>query len=169
MAVGRAVRDRLDETRLETSIRYRQADTKLAYYLSMEFLIGRALANNLINLGLYDECRNVLAEMGQNLDELVEAERDAALGNGGLGRLAACFLDSLATMHIPGYGYGINYEYGLFRQEIKDGRQIERPDSWLTHGSPWLVERPEISCHVHLYGRVIDERVNGSGDGGGVP
>jgi glycogen phosphorylase len=162
MAVGRAVRDRLDETRLETSIRYRQADTKLAYYLSMEFLIGRALTNNLINLGLYDECRDVLGEMGQNLDELVEVEHDAALGNGGLGRLAACFLDSLATMHIPGYGYGINYEYGLFRQGIQDGRQIEQPDSWLTYGSPWLVERPEVSCHVHLYGRVIDERVNGS-------
>jgi len=161
MAVGLAVRERLGDARLETSLRYRGADAKLAYYLSMEFLIGRSLLNNMVNLGLVDECRDVLSKLDEDLDEVVEVERDAGLGNGGLGRLAACYLDSLATLNYPGYGYGINYEYGLFKQEIRDGRQVERPDNWQTYGSPWLVERPEMSCRVRLYGRVVNEAADG--------
>lgn len=164
MTVGLAIREQIDQGRLETSNRYKQANTKMAYYLSMEFLIGRALVNNLINLGLYEDCKQVLADMGEDITKVVETERDAALGNGGLGRLAACFLDSLATLNLPGYGYGINYEYGLFKQEIRDGRQVERPDSWLTYGSPWLVSRPEMACTVRLYGRVINAGTNGQYD-----
>ncbi len=162
MAVGLAVRERLDEARLDTSQRFRTADSKLAYYLSMEFLLGRALLNNMVNLGLVDECREVLSGLDEDLDEVIEAERDAGLGNGGLGRLAACYLDSLATLHYPGYGYGLNYEYGLFKQEIRDGRQVERPDNWQTYGSPWLLERPEMSCQVRLYGHVISESHDGA-------
>src|SRR4029434_374753 len=101
----------------------------------------RALGNNLTNLGIYDQAKAVLAELGDDLEELQELEPDAALGNGGLGRLAACFLDSLATLDMPGFGYGINYEFGIFKQEIENGYQRERPDNWLTHGKPWLIER----------------------------
>ncbi len=153
-AVALAVRDFMVDAMLRTEERYRQADTKRIYYLSMEFLIGRSLSNNLLNLGLYDSCREVLPELGMNLAEVEEAEVDAALGNGGLGRLAACFLDSLATLGLPGYGYGINYEYGLFRQEIRNGEQIEKPDSWRTYPSPWQIERGHDAIELPIYGRV---------------
>src|SRR5215467_13237737 len=113
-----AVRDRMVEGMLATEARYQKADAKRLYYLSMEFLIGRSLGNNLVNLGLLDSCRETLVKLGYDLEEVRERESDAALGNGGLGRLAACFLDSLATLGLAGYGYGIHYEYGLFRQEI---------------------------------------------------
>jgi starch phosphorylase len=155
-ALSLAVRDRMVEQMLETERRYRQAGAKRLYYLSMEFLMGRSLANNLTNLGLKAQARDVLAKHGFDLNDLEEAERDAALGNGGLGRLAACFLDSLATLNLPGFGYGINYEYGLFRQEIDDGYQKEQPDNWLAHGTPWEVQRADECCLVPLFGRVED-------------
>ena len=160
--VSLAVRDLIVDRRLETERRYRQADAKHLYYLSIEYLLGRMLTNNLSNLGIYDLCRDTLRQMGVSLEAVEEAERDAALGNGGLGRLAACFLDSLATLDMPGYGYGINYEYGLFRQEIDNGYQKEKPDNWLAFGTPWEIERPEEACLVPVYGR-IEHGVDRSG------
>jgi starch phosphorylase len=139
---------------LETEARYRKAQTKRLYYLSMEFLIGRSLDNNLANLGIFDLCGQVLQDMGLVLEDILGNEDDAALGNGGLGRLAACFLDSLATLDMPGYGYGINYEYGLFKQVIENGYQKEQPDHWVPFGSPWLIKRPDEACVIPLYGRL---------------
>src|SRR5438874_3225601 len=155
-AVALVVRDRMVARQLDTQRRYHAAHAKRLYYLSLEFLIGRSLVNNLINLGLLDDCRTVLREFGFDPHAVEETEVDAALGNGGLGRLAACFLDSLATLGMPGYGYGINYEYGLFQQEIYDGYQKEKPDNWLVHGTPWEIARPEDACVVPLYGRIED-------------
>jgi starch phosphorylase len=149
-----AVRDLLIDRQLDTEQRCRREDAKRLYYLSIEYLLGRLLTNNLINLGIYDVCRDALHQMGVSLEALEDAERDPALGNGGLGRLAACFLDSLATHDMPAYGYGINYEYGLFRQEIDNGYQREKPDNWLTFRTPWEVERPEEACLVPVYGRI---------------
>ena len=120
----------------------------------MEFLIGRSLVNNLVNLGLLEPARAVLADLGVSLADLEETEPDAALGNGGLGRLAACFLDSLATLGLPGFGYGINYEYGLFQQEIRNGEQVEKADNWRTYDTPWEIERPQDAVLVPLYGRI---------------
>ena len=160
--VSLGVRDLLIDRRLETERRNRRADAKHLYYLSIEYLLGRLLTNNLSNLGLYDLCRDTLRQMGVSFDVVEEAERDAALGNGGLGRLAACFLDSLATLDMPAYGYGINYEYGLFRQEIDNGYQKEKPDSWRAFGTPWEIERPEEACLVPVYGR-IEHGVDRSG------
>jgi starch phosphorylase len=154
IATSLAVRERLVDGLLQTQERYRNADAKALYYLSMEFLVGRSLGNNLLNLGLLDLCAGALKELGVDLDELRETEPDAALGNGGLGRLAACFLDSLATLGMPAYGYGINYEYGLFRQEIIDGSQGEKPDRWRRYGSPWLIDRPDEACLIPVYGRI---------------
>ena len=159
--VGLAVRDLLVDRLLETRERQRQADAKRVYYLSIEYLLGRSLTNNLINLGIYDLCRDALGSIGVDLGLVEESERDAALGNGGLGRLAACFLDSLATLDMPGYGYGINYDYGLFRQEIDNGDQRERPDNWRAVPTPWAIERPEEACLVPVYGRIehgVDRR-----------
>jgi starch phosphorylase len=153
-AVALAVRDWAVEGLLRSERRYVHAGAKRACYLSMEFLTGRLLINNLINLGLYDRCREALGEMGADLEALAECEPDPALGNGGLGRLAACFLDSLATHDMPGFGYGINYEFGLFRQAIDNGHQRERPDHWLAGGTPWQIARPDEACMVPLYGRV---------------
>src|SRR4029078_1332864 len=128
----------------ESERRAQGQDAKRLYYLSMEFLMGRALGNNLTNLGLYDDAKSVIAELGTDLEEIAAEEPDAALGNGGLGRLAACFLDSLATIDMPGFGYGINYEFGLFRQTFVNGFQHEKPDHWLdSGGSPWLIERTD--------------------------
>lgn len=148
------VRDQLVQRMLETQARYQQQDAKQVYYLSIEFLIGRFLSNNLHNLGLTEVYREALAEMGVDFGEIEEQESDAGLGNGGLGRLAACFLDSLATLDLPGFGYGINYEYGLFRQEIQDGYQVEKPDYWLLKAGPWQIARPDEACVVLLNGRV---------------
>ncbi|MEK6235704.1 MAG: glycogen/starch/alpha-glucan phosphorylase, partial [Planctomycetales bacterium] len=153
-AIALSVRDRLTETRLDCRDQCSSQDRKQAYYISMEFLIGRSLVNNMVNLGLYDACREVCDDLGFELADIVEAEKDAALGNGGLGRLAACFLDSLATLGLPGFGYGINYEYGLFRQEIHNGEQIEKPDNWRMYDSPWLIERSRDAALVPLYGRI---------------
>jgi starch phosphorylase len=157
------VRDLLVEKMLATEARFERRHAKKVCYLSLEFLIGRSLENNLYNLGLIDVCREVLAENGLDLQLLFDYEPDAALGNGGLGRLAACFLDSLATLDMPGYGYGINYEYGLFRQEIRGGHQVELPDAWQRETSPWLVERPEESCLIPVYGR-IEHRIDSHGE-----
>lgn len=154
-AVALAVRDLLVERMLETEARFARADAKRFYYLSLEFLIGRALGNNLNNLGLAEPCRAALDQLGVDLEALRGTEGDPALGNGGLGRLAACFLDSLATLGLPGYGYGINYQYGLFRQEIVNGYQREQPDTWLADPYPWLIERAEDACVVPIYGRVV--------------
>ena len=153
-AVSLAVKDLMVDRMLKTRLRHRKADVKRLYYLSAEFLMGRALGNSLCNLGLYDVFRRSLRGMGADPDEIEECEFDAALGNGGLGRLAACFLDSLATLDMPGYGYGINYEYGLFKQEIVSGHQKEKPDCWLVNRTPWELERYGKECPVPLYGRV---------------
>ena len=153
-AVALAVRDRLVDQMLATAAKRQQTNTKRLYYLSIEFLMGRSLANNLHNLGLFTLCQKALREMGVELTDVEENERDAALGNGGLGRLAACFLDSLATLDMPGYGYGIHYEYGLFRQEISNGYQREKPDNWLAYGTPWEIERADEACLIPVYGRI---------------
>ena len=157
-AVARAVRDLLVDRMLATEARYDRAGAKRLYYLSLEFLIGRSLGNALANLGVLDACREGLRALGLDLEEIEESERDAALGNGGLGRLAACFVDSLATLGMPGFGYGIHYEYGLFRQQISDGRQRERPDAWRSPTSPWEIARPHEACVVPLYGHVEHAR-----------
>src|SRR5512138_3054944 len=146
--VSLATRDLLIDRQLATDARFRKADAKELHYLSIEYLLGRMLTNNLTNLGIYDRCRDALRQMNVSLEDVVEAERDAALGNGGLGRLAACFLDSLATLDLPATAYGINYEYGLCRQEIDNGRQQERPDNWREFGTPWEIERPDEACFV---------------------
>jgi starch phosphorylase len=153
-AVSLAAREFMIDGMLATDRRYRRQDAKRLYYLSIEFLMGRTLGNTLYNLELYDFCRDVLIDMGVDLEEVRAVEPDAALGNGGLGRLAACFLDSLASQDLPGYGYGINYEFGLFKQQIINGYQREKPDYWSGISSPWLVERPDRACLVPLYGRI---------------
>ena len=160
-AVSTAVRRPALDAMRESERRYREQDSKRLYYLSMEFLMGRSLGNNMINLGLYDEARAVVSELGVDLEELQALEPDAALGNGGLGRLAACFLDSLATLDYPGFGYGINYEFGLFRQSFVNGYQHERPDHWLEDGSPWLIPRIDEPVMVPAYGRIAHERERG--------
>lgn len=161
-AVVSTVRDYLMEKWLATHRSYHFEDAKRVYYLSMEFLIGKTLANSLINTGMEDELRDVLKELGLDLNEIFDVESEAGLGNGGLGRLAACFLDSMATMGIPGYGYGIRFEYGMFNQRIKDFQQIEHPDNWLRYGNPWEFPRPEFLYTVKFYGNVR-EFIDGSG------
>ncbi|OEU45715.1 MAG: glycogen phosphorylase, partial [Desulfobacterales bacterium S7086C20] len=153
-AVTLAVRERLIDGMLETEKRYSKHDAKRLYYLSMEFLMGRALGNNLYNLGIFHLAKDALIDMGLDIEELRDTEVDAALGNGGLGRLAACFLDSLATLGMPGYGYGINYEFGIFRQEIDNGYQKEKPDHWYSEDTPWLIKRPNEACIIPVYGRM---------------
>jgi starch phosphorylase len=152
--VSLATRDLLIDRQLATEARYHAAGAKRVHYLSIEYLLGRMLTNNLTGLGIYDLCRDALHQMGVALEDVVEAEPDAALGNGGLGRLAACCLDSLATLDLPACGYGINYEYGLFRQEIDNGTQREKPDNWLEFGSPWQVRRGDQARLVPIYGRI---------------
>ncbi|MBF0318655.1 MAG: glycogen/starch/alpha-glucan phosphorylase [Nitrospirae bacterium] len=153
-ALALAVRDRLVVKWIKTQQTYYNEDVKRVYYLSLEFLIGRSLGNVLINLGIYEEVQKELLSIGLDLEQLRELEWDPGLGNGGLGRLAACFLDSLATLGIPAYGYGIRYEYGIFFQKIRNGYQIETPDNWLRYGNPWEIERPEYLFIVKFYGRV---------------
>ena len=148
-----AIRDRLIDGMLETEERYRATGAKRLYYLSMEFLMGRVLSDNLCNLQLTNLCRETLAEHGVVLDDALESEVDAGLGNGGLGRLAACFLESLATLSMPGFGYGIDYEYGMFTQEIQDGYQREKPDRWKKDGTPLQIPRPALLVEVPIYGR----------------
>jgi starch phosphorylase len=149
-ALGRAVRDLLAQRWLKTKQSYYQANPKRVYYLSMEFLIGRSLVNNIINLMIEPVVREVMEHEGLTLADLAEAEPDAGLGNGGLGRLAACFIDSLATLQIPAHGYGLRYEYGMFRQEILNGNQVEYPDNWLRRPDPWEVVRYGDTAFVQL-------------------
>lgn len=154
MALAMAIRDRMVDRMMATESRYEAAGAKRLYYLSMEFLMGRSMGNNLINLGIYEQAHEMATALGLDLEEIRNTEVDAALGNGGLGRLAACFLDSLATLGMPGYGYGINYEYGLFKQEIANGYQEEKPDHWTEKGCPWLIERTNEACIIPLYGYI---------------
>src|SRR6476660_3184060 len=160
-AFSRSIRDILAQRWVLTKSTYEKANAKRVYYLSMEFLIGRSLANNLTNLMLDPLVEDALKEKGVDWRELVEQEPDAGLGNGGLGRLAACFLDSMATMQLPATGYGLRYEYGIFRQLIGDGWQRERPDNWLLHPDPWEVSRPHerveipLNCSFELHGGAL--------------
>ena len=141
-AVARSVRDVLSQRWLLTQNTYQRENPKRAYYLSMEFLIGRSLANNITNLLLDPIVRRVAKQNQIDLLSIVEQEPDAGLGNGGLGRLAACFLDSMATMQLPAMGYGLRYEYGIFKQTVQDGWQREQPDNWLRHPDPWEAPGP---------------------------
>ena len=153
-AVSYAVKDQIIDNWLATQEQYKKDDPKTVYYMSMEFLMGRALGNNLINLTSYKEVREALEEMGINLNAIEDEEPDAALGNGGLGRLAACFLDSLASLGYAAYGCGIRYRYGMFKQKIKDGYQVETPDNWLKEGNPFEVRRDEYAKEVRFGGNI---------------
>ena len=153
-AVSYAVKDQIVENWMETQKEYEKKDPKTVYYLSMEFLMGRALGNNMINLQAYDQAKEALEELGVDINVIEDQEPDAALGNGGLGRLAACFMDSLATLGYSAYGCGIRYRYGMFKQEIRDGYQVEVPDNWLADGNPFELRRPEYSKEVKFGGYV---------------
>ena len=153
-ALALAIRDRLVARWMQTSVVYHHKNVKRAYYLSMEYLIGRLMGNNVINLKAEDAVRKAMGDLGLSWDEMRDYESDAGLGNGGLGRLAACYLDSMATLDLAGMGYGLRYDYGIFRQCIRDGYQIEEPDNWLRYGNPWEIERPEAQFEVHFGGRV---------------
>ncbi|MFO7937386.1 MAG: glycogen/starch/alpha-glucan phosphorylase [Kiritimatiellia bacterium] len=153
-AFALCVRDRMIERWIQTQRQHRDKKVRRAYYLSLEFLIGRLLGNNVINMKMDSICEKALADFGIDWHSLRDFEVDAGLGNGGLGRLAACFMDSMSTMGIPGMGYGLRYDYGIFKQRIKDGQQVEEPDNWLKGGYPWEIERPERTQMVHFGGRV---------------
>ena len=156
-ALAYVTRDRLVERWMDTTRRQYTQQAKRVYYLSMEFLVGRALTNSLMANGLYDSFSTALNDMGLDVEETREQEPDAALGNGGLGRLAACFLDSMATLGLPSFGYGIRYDYGMFKQAIHDGHQVEQPDDWLRNGNPWEFPRPEVTFPIHFGGWVRHE------------
>jgi starch phosphorylase len=162
MALAHTVRDRLVERWISTVKNYRAQDVRVVCYLSAEFLTGPHLANNLINLGIYDETEQAMRQLGIDLNVLIEQEEEPGLGNGGLGRLASCFMDSLATLDIPAIGYGIRYEYGIFDQQIRDGWQVESTDKWLRLGNPWSLERPEDAFDVKLGGRT-ESHTDGKG------
>ncbi|MBC8070410.1 MAG: glycogen/starch/alpha-glucan phosphorylase, partial [Deltaproteobacteria bacterium] len=156
-AVAHATRDRLVQRWIRTQRTYYEQRAKRVYYLSAEFLMGRALGSNLVTLGIYDMARELLGAYGLELADVLDEENDPGLGNGGLGRLAACFLDSMATLGIAGYGYGIRYEFGIFEQQIRDGWQVERGDAWLRYGNPWEIARPEYTVGVSMYGRTEEK------------
>ncbi|CAL8302304.1 unnamed protein product [Boreogadus saida] len=160
-ALAHTVRDHLVGRWIRTQQYYYEVDPKRVYYLSLEFYMGRTLQNTMINLGLQNACDEAIYQLGLDMEDLEEMEEDAGLGNGGLGRLAACFLDSMATLGLAAYGYGIRYEYGIFNQKIRDGWQVEEADDWLRHGNPWEKARPEYMLPVHFYGRV-EESEEGS-------
>ena len=160
-AVAYSVKDDIIDNWIETHKAYEKQDKKMVYYMSMEFLMGRALGNNMINLLCYDEVRETLEELGLDMNLIEDQEPDAALGNGGLGRLAACFLDSLATLGYPAYGCGIRYRYGMFKQKIENGFQVEVPDNWLKYGNPFEIKRDEYAVEVKFGGYVDVEMHNG--------
>ncbi|MFP5246305.1 MAG: glycogen/starch/alpha-glucan phosphorylase [Thermoanaerobaculia bacterium] len=159
-ALAYTTRDRLMDRWFPTQDEYYRSDVKRVYYLSLEFLLGRLLIDNIINLGAEPQFAEAVKRIGYDLEQLADRENDAGLGNGGLGRLAACFLDSASTLGLPFYGYSIRYEYGIFRQRIVDGNQVESPDNWLRYGNPWEVAHPDVIFPVRFYGRVesfVDE------------
>ncbi|MGD8555740.1 MAG: glycogen/starch/alpha-glucan family phosphorylase, partial [Chromatiales bacterium] len=151
-ALAYTLRDRLITNWRDTWIEYKEPGVRRAYYMSLEFLIGRSLGNHILNMGLETEVEQALHDMLLDTEEIMENEPDAGLGNGGLGRLAACFIDSCATLQLPVIGYGIRYEYGMFRQKLLNGRQVEEPDHWLRDGNPWELERPEYTQRIHFGG-----------------
>jgi starch phosphorylase len=160
MALGFTVRNYLIERWIETQQAYYHKNVKRVYYLSLEYLMGRSLLNNIVNLGMLDACKEAMERLGLDLEELSLEEVDAGLGNGGLGRLAACFLDSMATLSLPSIGYGLRYDYGIFRQRIKNGQQMEEPDEWLRFRNVWEIERPEYTFLVNFGGHVEERREN---------
>src|SRR5262245_5460339 len=157
-ALAHSVRDRMLDRWVDSVRAYAARDVKVACYLSAEFLIGPQLGNNLVNLGIEENARVAMRALGQDLDTLVAFEEEPGLGNGGLGRLAACYLDSLATLEVPAVGYGIRYEFGIFDQLIRDGWQVEATDKWLQRGYPWEIVRPEVAWYVNFRGHT--ERYN---------
>ncbi|MFP4352522.1 MAG: glycogen/starch/alpha-glucan phosphorylase [Puniceicoccaceae bacterium] len=163
IATSKAVQDRILTRFIDTMDVHNRENVRRVYYLSLEYLMGRLFRNNIFNAGLFEQVSEAVAELGLDLDELASEENDMGLGNGGLGRLAACFLDSLATLDLPAIGYGIHYEFGLFQQQFEDGHQIEGPDHWEKFGNPWEIIRPEYVQTVRLYGRV-ENRVDEKGD-----
>lgn len=152
-ALSLSIRDMMVEKWIETKDTYDEVDHKCVHYISLEFLMGRALGNAMINLDVMDIATEAMAELGFKVEDIREQEVDAGLGNGGLGRLAACFLDSMATMDLPAFGYGIRYDYGIFEQKIEDGYQVEEPDNWLRNGNPWEIRRPELARVIRFGGR----------------
>jgi len=163
VSLAHVARDLAAARMIATQRTYLERDVKRLYYLSMEFLLGQLLHQNLLALGALDEAREALASLDLQFEDLLQIEPDTGLGNGGLGRLAACFLESLASLEYPAYGYGLRYEHGMFQQEFQDGWQVEKPDDWLKFGDPWEVVRPEYTVPVLLYGRVIEEPRPGGG------
>jgi starch phosphorylase len=161
MALALATRDRLIERWIHTQQTHHRQNVKRVYYLSLEYLTGRSLGNNVINLGMEPAVREAMASLGLVWEDLRDEEVDAGLGNGGLGRLAACFMESLATMELPAMGYGLRYDYGIFRQHVENGYQVERPDDWLRGGNPWDIPRPDYLIPVRFGGRVEEGRENG--------
>jgi starch phosphorylase len=159
-AASYTVRDHIAERWIKTSKAYAEQDPKRVYYLSLEFLIGRMLSNAALNVGIEGELDESLHALGRDLETTKEMEHDAALGNGGLGRLAACFLDSMATMDLPAMGYGIRYEYGMFKQTIENGQQVENPDNWLSNGNVWEFQRPEAAYPIKFYGKTVEVPAN---------
>ncbi|XP_022161131.1 glycogen phosphorylase isoform X2 [Myzus persicae] len=155
-ALSYMVRDNLTSRWIRTQQHYHDTDPKRVYYLSLEYLVGRSLQNTMINLGIQSSVDEALYQMGLDIEELEDLEEDAGLGNGGLGRLAACFLDSMATLGLAAYGYGLRYEYGIFAQKIINGEQTEEPDDWLRFGNPWEKARPEYMLPIHFFGKVVD-------------
>src|ERR1700751_2739600 len=159
-ALALAVRDRVQQRWIASTQTFVDLSRKAVCYLSAEFLMGPQLGNNLLNLGIEEEARAALAALGQDLDTILASEEEPGLGNGGLGRLAACYLDSLATLERPAIGYGIRYEFGIFDQEIRDGWQVEKPDNWLVNGNPWEILTPYLSYQVNWCGHTehyVDE------------
>ena len=159
-ALSMSIRDRLVRRWIRTQQKYKEEDVKRVYYLSLEFLMGRLLGNALINMNFYDKCYDILRKDGYSLEDIRDHEQEMALGNGGLGRLAACFLDSMATLELPAFGYGIRYEYGIFEQDIVNGYQVEKADNWLKLGNPWEIMRRNLIFKVKFYGRIIQDRDN---------
>jgi starch phosphorylase len=159
-ALAYTMRDLMVQKWISTQKTFYAQEKKRVYYLSLEFLIGRSLGNSMTNLGIFEDAKQAVEELGFDMSEIRDQEEDAALGNGGLGRLAACFMDSIATLKIPAYGYGIRYEYGLFFQKLVDGYQVEGPDNWLRNGTPWEFERQMPIFKIQFFGDVasyIDE------------